>query len=77
MEIEACAAVTALTHTLKYSIETLTSDRPELELKKGFFVIKHENLERDAELLISSFLTGIKVLSEAYPQQIELIFDQA
>ncbi len=70
-EIEACAAVTALTHTLKYSIETLTSDTPNMILSKGLFLVNHNGLSTESELLLDAFLTGCKVLSEAYPEQID------
>lgn len=68
-----CAAVSALTQTLIESIEELTEDVIERELKTGHVDIYFKNLSEKGTLLVGSFLVGISHIEEAYPNHVTFI----
>lgn len=69
-----CAAVSTLTQTFVASVEELTNDNLKAEFGAGKALIQYEgNLSRDAQLLRDSFLLGIQMISEAYPENVQIL----
>lgn len=68
---QACAAVTALTHTLLYGILDNQPD-VEYEFQAGWFWLKTENLDEKSLYLIDVILNGLYALSCAYEECINI-----
>lgn len=71
-----CAGISALFQTLVASVSQLT-DRSEAQwfyqLGPGNSYIEYENGDEKQELLIRSFILGVGMIAEAYPQYVEVI----
>lgn len=67
-----CEAVTALTQTLILSLYELTPDTPAYGLDSGEFILDVKDLGADAQLLVRSFLVGIRMLAGAYDKHVTL-----
>lgn len=67
-----CAAVSALTQTLIYSIVELTADEILYDIKPGTVDIKHGNLSANAQLLMDSFFLGVQAIADTYPDNVRV-----
>lgn len=65
-----CAGVSTLAQTLIASIENLTNDKIEYEATPGMVTITHNRLSDSARLLIDSFLLGVQMIAESYPNHV-------
>ena len=67
-----CASISALTQVFIASIEELTNDKIKSEISAGNAVIKHGNLSANAQLLLDSFLFGIELIADSYPNNVRI-----
>lgn len=67
-----CAGVTALTQTLVESLETLTSNEIKYDMSPGRIDIEIMNPDEDAQLLTDSFLVGIEMIVDEFPEHIRV-----
>lgn len=67
-----CAGVTALTQTLVESIEGLTGNEIKYDMSPGRVDIEIENPDEDAQLLMDSFLVGIEMIVDEFPEHIRV-----
>ena len=65
-----CAGVTALTQTLVESLETLTGNEIKYDMSPGRVDIEIMNPDEDAQLLTDSFLVGIEMIVDEFPEHI-------
>ena len=68
-----CAAVSALTQVFIASVEELTDTKIQYEIEAGDAFIEYKNLSADAQLLLDSFLLGINMISEEYPEHVQAL----
>lgn len=61
-----CAAVSALTFTLLYSLESLSEDLVSATMNEGHMKIEIKNVSEQGKLLIDSFFIGISAIAETY-----------
>ena len=68
-----CEAVTVLCNTLAASLHEITK-QPEkvLAFESGNVVIDKNGLSAESDLLVRSFLLGLQMVSEAYPEYIQM-----
>ena len=67
-----CAAVTTLVQTLIQSVEKLTTDVIEYDMKPGAVHIKFWNLSSESQTLIDSFFCGVDMIAYAYPNHVKV-----
>lgn len=67
-----CAAVSALTQVFVSSVEELTEDSIRYDMEAGNAFIEYENLSERAQVLRDSFLLGISMIAEEYPNNVQL-----
>lgn len=67
-----CAGVTALTQTLVESIEGLTGNEIKYDMSPGRVDIEIEDPDEDAQLLMDSFLVGIEMIADEFPEHIRV-----
>ena len=67
-----CAGVTALTQTLVESLETLTGNEIKYDMSPGRVDIEIMNPDEDAQLLTDSFLVGIEMIVDEFPEHIRV-----
>lgn len=67
-----CAAVTALTYCLAWSLEDLTETITHCDTRPGMTVIEIENQTADAQLLIDSFFIGVEGVQSTNPECVEI-----
>lgn len=67
-----CAGVTALTQTLVESLETLTGNEIKYDMSPGRVDIEIGNPDEDAQLLTDSFLVGIEMIADEFPEHIRV-----
>ena len=67
-----CAGVTALTQTLVESLETLTSNEVKYDMSPGRVDIEIKDPDEDAQLLMDSFLVGIEMIADEFPEYIRV-----
>lgn len=65
-----CEAVTVLANNVIASIIELTQDTPGYVLESGNFKLMKKDLSAESFLLVRSFLVGIQMVAEAYPEYI-------
>lgn len=65
-----CEAVTVLANNVAASIAGLTEDEPEYVLESGNFILMKKDLSAESLLLVRSFLVGLQMVAEAYPEYI-------
>jgi uncharacterized protein YsxB (DUF464 family) len=68
-----CAAVSTLAQTLIQSVEKLTADVIEYDVKPGRLYIKWWNLSSESRTLVDSFFCGVDMISFAYPAHVKII----
>jgi len=73
-DVEACAAITALSHQLIGGILQLTprSD-PVYELDHGLMTLSTDGLTQRARFLVQAFVVGCLMVMEGYPDQVMVI----
>ena len=67
-----CAGVTALTQVLVESLETLTGNEIKYDMSPGRVDIEIGNPDEDAQLLMDSFLVGIEMIADEFPEYIRV-----
>lgn len=67
-----CAGVTALTQTLVESIEGLTGNEIKYDMSPGRVDIKIKDPDEDAQLLMDSFLVGIDMIADEFPEYVRV-----
>ena len=67
-----CAGVTALTQTLVESLETLTGNEIKYDMSPGRVDIEIKDPDEDAQLLMDSFLVGIEMIVDEFPEHIRV-----
>lgn len=67
-----CAGVTALTQTLVESLETLTGNEIEYDMSPGRVDIEIKDPDEDAQLLLDSFLVGVYMIADEFPEYIRV-----
>lgn len=67
-----CSAVSALAQTLAYSLEELANDVIRHKERSGCCIIEYGNLSEKGQLLVDSFLLGIEVMANSYPDYIRM-----
>lgn len=67
-----CAGVTALTQTLVESLKTLTGNEIKYDMSPGRVDIEIENPDEDAQLLMDSFLVGVRLIADEFPENIRV-----
>ena len=67
-----CSAVSTLTEVFIASVDKLTTDNLICDIRAGNAVIRYENLTKDAQLLLGSFLFGLKMIAEQYPNNVKV-----
>ena len=67
-----CAGVTALTQTLVESIEGLTGNEIKYDMSPGRVDIKIKDPDEDAQLLMDSFLVGIDMIADEFPEHVRV-----
>lgn len=67
-----CAGVTALTQTLVESIEGLTGNEIKYDMSPGRVDIKIKDPDEDAQLLMDSFLVGIEMIADEFPEYVRV-----
>ena len=75
-ETEACAAITALTQGLLYSIINVTDNdiSGSYEMRKGHMKLRNINrYDEKGRLLINAFIVSARFVEDGYPVQIEVI----
>lgn len=70
-----CAAVSSLAQTLIYSIEELTEEQIQYDIKPGTVDINYRDLSANAQLLVDSFFVGVNMIADNYPDNVRV--DQA
>ena len=68
-----CAGVSTLVQTLIQSIEELTADEIEYDMSPGTVDIKYGNLSEQAQLLVSSFFVGLRLIADEYPKNVAIL----
>ena len=68
-----CAGVSALVQTLIQSVEELTQDTIEYDMKPGKVHIKFWNLSSESRTLIDSFFIGCKSIAATYPENVRIV----
>lgn len=65
-----CEAVTVLANNVAASIMELTDDNPDYILESGNFKLMKKDLSAESLLLVRSFLVGLRMVAEAYPEYV-------
>lgn len=69
-----CAAVSALVQTFIESVECLTTDKIKATRNNQGQIqtIQYKSLSTPGQVLLGSFLIGIRMIAEAYPSNLKL-----
>lgn len=67
-----CAAVSALVETLIKSIKELTGDNITYDVSPGRVDIHYKSLSDESKILVDSFFTGICLISEQFPENVQI-----
>lgn len=67
-----CSAVSCLFQNMVASIEALTDDEIEYDIKSGCSRMIYENLSDTSKTLVDSFFIGICGVAEAYPENVTI-----
>lgn len=68
-----CAGVSALFQTMIKAIQDLTDDKIIYSVEPGSSDITYDTLSEKSKILIDSFLIGISMIAEAYPEHVRLL----
>lgn len=67
-----CAGVSTLTQGFIEAVEQLTTDKLKTHITAGKAIIRYKELSKDAQLLLSSFFIGLKMIANEYPNNVKL-----
>ena len=69
-----CAAVSALVQTFVESVECLTTDKIQVTINKQGQIqtIQYKSLSTPGQVLLGSFLIGIRMIANSYPSNLIL-----
>lgn len=67
-----CAAISALTQIFVASVDKFTEDKIKYQITEGNAVIEYGNLSANAQLLLDSFLFGIELIADSYPNNVRI-----
>jgi uncharacterized protein YsxB (DUF464 family) len=67
-----CAGVSTLVQTLIQSVEELTTDKIQYDMKPGEVHIKFWCLSDPSRALVDAFFIGVKLIAENYPNNVKL-----
>ena len=67
-----CAAISALTQNLIYSLERLAEDKIKYVIEPGWVDINYWDLSDKGRLLIESFFVGVKEIAADHPDHVKL-----
>lgn len=67
-----CAGVSTLVQTLIQSVEELTTDQIQYDMKPGEVHIKFWCLSDPTRALVSAFFIGVKLIAGSYPDNVKL-----
>ena len=67
-----CAAVSALLQTFLASVEEMTTDKIKSEMAAGNAVVEYKSLSEKGQLLMNSFLLGVRMIADEYPDNVKL-----
>ena len=69
-----CAAVSALVQTFVASVGELTTDKIKVTTNEQGQInnIQYRNLSAQGQVLLSSFFVGIRMIADAYPNNVKL-----
>ena len=70
-----CAAISALLQAFVVSVDELTDDNIQSEIRAGNAVIKHEGLSEQGTLLMESFFCGVNLIAANYPEYVRAVDD--
>jgi len=68
-----CAAISALTQVFIASVEELTDAKIQYDIEAGDAFIEYRNLTADAQLLEDSFLLGVGMIADEYPEHVQAL----
>lgn len=68
-----CAGATALAQTLIKSVQDLTEDEIEYDIKPGLVDIKYRDLSEKSRTLVDSFFVGMNLLADEFPENIKIV----
>ena len=68
-----CAGATALAQTLIKSIQDLTEDEIEYDIKPGLVDIKYRDLSEKSRTLVDSFFVGMNLLADEFQENIRIV----
>lgn len=68
-----CAGVSALVTAFVASVERLTVDEIQADMTAGHAVIRYGNLSASAQLLLGSFLVGVRMIADDYPDNVKVV----
>lgn len=67
-----CAAISALTQNLIYSLERLAEDKIKYVIEPGWVDINYWDLSDKGRLLIESFFVGVMEIAADHPDHVKL-----
>lgn len=67
-----CGAVSCLFQAMVASIEALTEDKMEYDIKPGYSGMIYEDLSEEGKTLVDSFFIGVCGVAEAYPENVTI-----
>lgn len=69
-----CAGISTLVQNLVQSLNELTAEQFNYDMKPGKVHInfKNKNLSKDAQLLLSSFFIGARAIEASYPKHVKI-----
>ena len=68
-----CAGATALAQTLIKSIQDLTEDEIEYDIKPGLVDIKYRDLSEKSRTLVDSFFIGVCMIADEFPEYVRIM----
>lgn len=68
-----CASVSTLLQVFCESVEQLTTDTIKTSIKSGNALIEYGNLTAFGNVLLDSFLLGLGMIAEAYPDHVKIV----
>lgn len=68
-----CAAVSTLVQNMVLSISEITTDEIQYDMQPGSVVIRYGTLSAEAQLLVKSFLIGVREISNQYPSNVQIL----
>ena len=67
-----CASISALTQVFIASVKELTNDNLKCDIRAGNTRIQYGNLSERGQVLLDSFLFGIELIADSYPNNVRI-----